>query len=152
MGADTEGQRRSSRLLRKALVAVLVVLFTTVVSSQPETPLSFRVVNLPPIQPVTGNELLASQELLTLLLVHSFGVLPPGLPAPLADQCLVTCVGEIYEVAEAALCRGATDCNLKAHTPAFASHGPEYLAEYHATTATPAVPLVPLTARKQVSA
>ena len=106
---------------RKALVAVLVVLFTTVVSSQPETPPSVRVVNLPPIQPVTGNELLASQELLTLLLVHSFGVLPPGLPAPLADQCLVTGVGEIYQVEEAAIWPGATDCNLKAYTAACAT-------------------------------
>ena len=37
-------------------------------------------------------------------------------------------------------------------TRAFASHGPEFLAEYHATTAPPAVPLVPLLARTQVSA
>jgi len=103
---------------RKALVAVLVVLFTTVASSQSGAPPSVRVVNLPPIQPVTGNELLASQELLTLLLVHSSGVLPPGLPAPEADQCLVTSVGEIYEVEEVEISPDATDCNLRAYTAA----------------------------------
>ncbi len=32
-------------------------------------------------------------------------------------------------------------------TRAFASHGPEVLAEYHATSEPPSVPLVPLTAR-----
>ena len=67
---------------RKALVAVLVVLFSTVATSQSGAPPSVRVVNLPPVQPVTGNELLASQELLTLLLVHLSGVVPPGLAPP----------------------------------------------------------------------
>lgn len=37
-------------------------------------------------------------------------------------------------------------------TDAFATHGAEFLAEYHATTTPPAVPLVPLVARTEVGA
>jgi hypothetical protein len=103
----------------KALVAVLVVLvvlLTTAPLSQSGTPPEVRVVNLPPIQPVTGKELLASQELLTLLLVQSHGVLPPGHNAPEADQCLVTGVGEIYEVEQVSISTLPTACNLEAYT------------------------------------
>ena len=107
---------------RKALVAVLVVLFTTVASSQSGDPPPVRVVNLPSVQPVTGNELLASQELLTLLLVHLSGVIPPGLRALEAEQCLVTGVGEIYEVESFAIsANGPADCNLNTYTAACAT-------------------------------
>ena len=53
------------------------------------------------------------------------------------------------------LAAGTALVNARYHaivTRAFASHGADFLAEYHATTEPPAVPLVPMMARTQVRA
>lgn len=103
---------------RNTLIAVFAVLFTTAAASEPAKPRSVRVENLPPVQPVTGNELLALQELLTLLLVHQSGRLPPGLLVPDAEQCLVTSVGEIFESESLGVPIGPTGCSLSTYTAA----------------------------------
>ena len=103
---------------RTTLVAVLVLLFLTVASAQPEDPPEVRVVNLPKILPVTGNELRTSQELMAQLLVHAYGVLPAGLPLRGVQQCMVTGLGEMHAVETVKIPSGSFGCDLQAYTAA----------------------------------
>jgi hypothetical protein len=79
-----------------------------------------KVVNLPLVQQVTGEELRQSQAALELLLLRMYGVLPEGGTPPEAEECEIAGVSDIFENGTSILATGQSGCNLQAYASACA--------------------------------
>ena len=98
------------------LLSVFLVCSTSVAVSQVHTPRPVEVVNLPLVQPVTSEELRASQELLALLLVRMTGAVPNGFETVETETCEVTGLTDFYETASYGV--GEWGCSLESYTRA----------------------------------